>query len=158
VAVGSGSGRPGGRSRGWARKACNRRKDCRACTSCFQPPIICSTGASARPMMMEPGDGGAGAELHLEHEVGADAEDGDLHRQAEELGGRGEDGGAVAARCCGAVVAATESRHRPITDGSIPMLSITSALREMASARRWDAMAAVLASRSSGRWRTRWRA
>jgi hypothetical protein len=44
---------------------------------------------------------------------------------------------------------ATESRQRPITEGSMPMLSITSALREIASARRCDAIAAVFASRSS---------
>ena len=54
-----------------------------------------------------------------------------------------------AARCCGPAMPATESRQRPMTEGSIPMLSITSALREIASARRWDAMAAMLASRSS---------
>jgi hypothetical protein len=39
-------------------------------------------------MMMEPAMEAPGAELHQEHEVGADAEDRDLHREAEELGRR----------------------------------------------------------------------
>ena len=53
------------------------------------------------------------------------------------------------ARRCGAAVAATACRQWPTTAGSMPMVSITSALRAIESARRWDAMAAVFASRSS---------
>src|SRR3954468_9198033 len=35
-------------------KSCRRRWAMRAPTNCFQVPIACSTGASARPIMMEP--------------------------------------------------------------------------------------------------------
>ena len=54
-----------------------------------------------------------------------------------------------AARCCGSAICATCSRQRAITAGSMPMLSITSAFRAMPSARRWAAMPARLAARSS---------
>ena len=118
----------------------------RACTS-GQPPIACSTGASARPDQDRAGDHRAGAHLAEQHHVGAEAEHRRLKEEAEGLGQRRELADAVArgelrrrargsAACC----------QRASTASRMPSAWIISPCWRMVSAKASPCIVAPVAS------------
>jgi hypothetical protein len=115
----------------------------------FPTPITCCTGASARPTRIEaaiimP------ARFYLQHQQCAKAQHQRLQRGLDELGGSADDAGLLAGLCLQVQERACSLNQRSIRLGSMPMDSITSALRRLLVASWPDTIAMVLAS-ASGR-------